>query len=142
MAHDVKVKVDIVVGGEDSGCEFSSGEKMPKIGASIAPADAARALRVDRILILGVTRVLDEDAALRGVKARVTRRTRGENAIHHVDAERDVLGDLFGLAHAHQITRTIVREKRGDFGGHFAGEFVRFTDGEAADGVTGEINFE
>ena len=70
------------------------------------------------------------------------RGTRWQDAIHHVDAQSDVVGDLFGAADAHQISRTVFREEFGDDARHFAGHRVRLTDGEAADGVAGKVDFE
>jgi hypothetical protein len=59
LAHYVKVKVDVVVGGEDRGGEFSGSEKVTKVGACVAAADAANAVRIDGPLVLRVPRVLD-----------------------------------------------------------------------------------
>src|SRR6266403_4315784 len=115
---------------------------MTKISACVAAADAAGAMRVDGPLVLRVARVFDEHAAFAGVEAGMARGTRGENAVHHVDAPSDVGGDLFGAADAHEITGTIFWEERGDFGGHFAGRLVRFADGEAADRIARKIEFE
>jgi len=47
---------------------------------------------------------------------------------------------LFGFTDAHQVARAMLRKKRVDFGGHFAGDFMRFADGEAANCVTRKIN--
>jgi hypothetical protein len=142
LPHDVKVKVDIVVGGEDGGGDFPSGEEMPKIGASVAPAHRTRALRINGAAVFDVARVLDEHAALAGVQAGVAGGASGENAIHHVDAKSDVVGELFGAADTHEIARAIGGEQSGYLGGHLAGDIVRFADSEAADGVTGKIQSE
>ncbi len=115
---------------------------MPKIGTRVAAADAAFALWINGILVFGITRVLNKDASVIGVKARVTRGASRQHAIHHVNAERDVFGDLFGFSDAHQITRTIVRKQRGHFPGHFTRNFVRLSDGEATNRVTRKINFQ
>jgi len=142
LAHDVKVKVDIMVGGENCGCEFSHSEEMPKISACVTAADAAFTVRIDGILIFRITRVLNKDAALAGIEASVTCGARGENAIHHVNAERDVLRNLFGFADAHEIAQTILGKKGGDFGGHLASNFMRLSYCETAHSITGKINFE
>ena len=119
----------IVVGGENGGSEFSGGEEMPKISPRIAAADAASAVWIERILILRVTRILDEHAAFAGVDAGTARGASRKHAIHHVDAERDLVGDLFRAAHTHQIARLSFGRST-NFGGHFTGDFVRFADGE------------
>ena len=142
LPHDVKVKVDIVVGGEDGGGDFSSGEEMPKICASIAVANGTRTLRIDGTLIFDVASVLDEHAALAGVQASVAGGASGENAIHHIDAECDVISELFGAADAHEVARAIGGKKSGYFSSHFTRDIVRFADSEAAHGVTGKVEGE
>jgi hypothetical protein len=107
LPHDVKVKVDIVVGGKDGGSDFSRGEEMPKIRASVAAADGTRTLRIDGALVFDVASVLDEHAAFAGVEAGVTSGARGKNAIHHIDAESDVIGELLGTTDTHEIARAI-----------------------------------
>jgi hypothetical protein len=111
LPHDVKVKVDIMVGGEDGGAHFSCGKKMAKIRACVAAANAARAIRIDGALIFGVARILNEHTAFAGVEAGVARGARREDAIHHVNAKRDIVGDLFGTADAHEIARAIFRKR-------------------------------
>src|SRR6266446_2867289 len=99
-------------------------------------------MRIDGPLVLCITRVLDEHAAFAGVEAGMARGARGENAVHHVDAPSDVVGDLFGAADAHEIPGTIFWEECGDFGGHFTGRLVRLADGESADRVARKIEVE
>src|SRR6266478_3660978 len=99
-------------------------------------------MRIDGPLVLCITRVLDEHAAFAGVEAGMARGARGEDAVHHVDAPSDVVGDLFGAADTHEIAGTIFWEECGDFGGHFAGCLVRLADGESADRIAGKIEVE
>src|SRR6266446_1063996 len=115
---------------------------MTQIGARVAAADAAGAIRIDGPLVLRIARVLDEHAAFAGVEAGMARGSRGEDAVHHVDAKGDVVGDLFGAADAHEIAGTVFGEECGDFGGHFAGRLVRLADGESADRIAGKIEVE
>ena len=70
------------------------------------------------------------------------RRARRQHAIHHVDAQRDVIGDLLGLSHAHQVARTILRQQRGHFASHFASERMRLADRQSADSVPRKIQLE
>src|SRR5271154_3796033 len=72
LAHDVKVKVDVVVGRQDGRGDFSSGEKMPKIRAGVALTDRTGTLWIDGALVFGVARVLDKHAAFASVQTRVT----------------------------------------------------------------------
>src|ERR1700676_621500 len=102
-----------MVGGEDGGGEFSGSEEMTKISARVAAADGASTFRIDGAWILGVTRVLDEHTAFAGVEAGMARGACGENAIHHVDTARDVVGDLLGAPDAHQIAQPFLRKYGG-----------------------------
>src|SRR5262249_54019541 len=115
LPHDVKVKVDIVVGGEDGGSDFSRAKEMPKIRTSVATANGTGTLRIDGTLVVDVAGVLDEHAALGGVEAGVAGRARGKNAIHHIDAQSGVVSDLFRAAGAPEGARPGGREKRGYF---------------------------
>src|SRR5260370_35435692 len=105
LAHYVKVKVDIVVGGEDGAGDFSRSEEVTKIGARVAAANGTSTPGINGLLILGVTRVLDEHAAFAGVEASMTRGAGGEHAIHHHDAQTDVVGELLGAADAHALAQ-------------------------------------
>src|SRR5882757_1125053 len=115
---------------------------MPKIGTRVATADAALAIRIDGILIFCVTRVLNQHATLRCVKACMTRSTSRQHAIHHVNSERHVFRNLFRFADAHQISRPILRQQRSYLRRHLACDFVRLADSEAANRVTGKIDLQ
>src|SRR5262245_50009803 len=109
-----------MVGREDSGRHFPCSKKMAKIGARVAPADVARTIRIDGPLVFGVTRVLDEHAAFAGVEASMAGGARGQDAIHHVYAERYIVGDLLWTADPHEISRAVFGQKRSNFRCHFA----------------------
>src|SRR6266436_930841 len=115
---------------------------MTKISARVAAAHRANALGINGPLILSVTRVLDKHAAFAGVEAGVARGASGEDAIHHVNAQRDVVADLFRAADAHEIAWAVLRQKCGYFGGHFASHLVRFANSKAPDGVPRKIQIE
>src|SRR5579885_3568162 len=74
LPHDVKVKVDVVVGGEDGGGELVRSEKMPEIRARVPAANGTRAGGIHRPLVVRVARVFDQHAALGSVKAGMARR--------------------------------------------------------------------
>src|ERR1700690_336253 len=83
LAHDVKVKVEIVVGVQDDREKFASGIKMPKISAGIAAANRARTVLVNWPRIGRVLRVANKQTPLRSEQAAVARAARGKHAIHH-----------------------------------------------------------
>ena len=108
--HHVKVKVEIVVGVQDDGEKFSRGIEVPQIRAGIPATHGAPAALVDGPRIIRVARIPNQQAPLRSKKASVARAARGENAIHHVYAQTNVVNDLFGLADTHQVARAIRRQ--------------------------------
>src|SRR5207302_4724933 len=61
---------------------------------------------------------------------------------HHVATEPDATDGAPGLADTHQVARPARRQPRGHFGGHLARQRRRFADGEPADTVTGEVEFD
>ena len=126
-------------GGEGCSENFIGEKEMAQIGARIAAASRTLTCRVNGARVFCVTSVLDEDAAVPGEKASVAGAARWEDAIHHVDAAGNVIGDLLGASHAHEVTGLFGGKKRSDFGSDFTGDFVRFADGETADGVAGKI---
>src|SRR5260370_29445806 len=115
---------------------------MTKISAGVAAANAAEAVRIDGPLVLSIARVLDEHAACAGVEAGMTRGASGEDAIHHVNAERNVIRDLLGATDAHEITRAVTRQQRRYGGGHCDGDCVRLADSETPDSIAGKIEIE
>src|SRR5689334_9740038 len=96
-----------MVGGEDRCGHLSCGKKMAKIGARVAATDTAGTIRIDGALVFRIARVLNEHAASAGVEAGVARGARGKDAIHHVNAESDVVGNLLRATDTHQIARTV-----------------------------------
>src|SRR5260370_7647123 len=102
--HDVKVKVDIVVGGEDRRGDFSRGEEMTEIGARVAAAEGASALGIHGPRILGVARVLDKYAAFAGIKACLTRSARPQHPNQHFLSHPPLTPQISPLAHPPQPT--------------------------------------
>jgi hypothetical protein len=109
LAHYVKVKVDIVVGRQDGRGDFSGGKKMAQISARVSLAHRTNAFGIYGTLVCRVSGVLDQYPAFAGIQASVPRRPSGQDAIHHVDALRYVIRNLFRTSYAHQITGTILR---------------------------------
>src|SRR5213595_1732715 len=130
------------MGGENRGSEFSRCKQVTNVGARVASANGTRAPRINGALILRVARVLDQDAPFASIEASVARSARGEHAIHHVDAKRDIIGDLLRAAHPHQVARTILGQQYSDFSSHFASRFMWFADRQAANRVPRKLEFE
>src|ERR1700689_4703530 len=80
LAHDVKVKVEIVVGVQDYREKFSGRIEMPQVSAGISAANRAGAGLVNRPRIVRVFRVANEQSPLRSVEAAVARAPCGEHA--------------------------------------------------------------
>src|ERR1039458_211374 len=73
FSHSVKVKVDVMMGGEDGAQHLAGDEEVAKVAARIAAANRTGAGGVGRALIPRVTGVLDDDFALGGEQAGVAR---------------------------------------------------------------------
>src|SRR5271156_1885628 len=130
FAHDVKVKIDIVGGVQDDREKFSRGVEMPEISARIPATHSATASFINWTFVANVFCVLDQQSALRCVQTTVAGAARGENAVHHVDAKRDVIRNLLGPADAHEIARALGGKTRGGYRRHFASSGVRLADRE------------
>src|SRR5271154_959997 len=142
FAHGVKVKVDVVVGVQDRRQQLIRKIEMPQVSPRISPANGASAGLIQRPRIFGILRILDQHAPLRSEQATMPCAACRQHAIHHVHAESDVIRNLLGLAHAHQVTRPILRQFRGNFAGHFASNAVRLPDGQTANRVTRKIELQ
>ena len=66
----------------------------------------------------------------------------GQDAIHHVHAHERVVNDFLGSAHAHHIARLVGGEMRQRRTQNFFRELARLAHAQAADGVSGEANFD
>src|SRR5215469_2865974 len=84
FAHHVKVKVHVMEGGERGAENFARRKKMAEICARIPLAGWAGAIFIDGTWIFCIARIFDEELALPGEKATVTRAARWQNAVHHV----------------------------------------------------------
>src|SRR5277367_1460611 len=138
-AHDVKVKVEIVVGVQDDREKFSRRVEVPQVRAGISATNRAGAGLVNRPRIIGVFRVANQQSPLRSVQAAVARAACGKHAVHHIHAERYVIEYLLGFADTHQIARTFRGKARGRCLRHFARDRVRLADCKAADRVARKI---
>src|ERR1700687_2435087 len=64
LTHDVKVKVEVVVGVQDHREKFSGRIYMPQVRAGIAETNRASAILINRTRIAGILRVANQQAPL------------------------------------------------------------------------------
>jgi hypothetical protein len=148
--HEVEVEAEVVDGVEGGAQGLFGYEEVAEVGAGVAAADLAGAGGVDGALVVGVFEALDVHAdggavfaGLGGAEEEaVAGGAGGEDAVHHVDAHAGVLLDLVGVADAHDVARLVAGKEFEGAGDHLAGDLARFADGEAADGVAGEVEFD
>ena len=86
---------------------------MMQVGAGIALAGRARAAFLQRAGVVLVPGVAQVDLTARGPGLTRAARAGGQDAIHHVDAAFHRAHDVVRLAHAHQVTRLVGRQKVG-----------------------------
>src|SRR5580704_65372 len=142
LPHYVNIKVDIVMGRQNRRSDFSSCKQMPNVRPRIPLTYAARAIWIDRFLILAVTRVLYQHASHTSIQARMSRCSCRQHAIHHVDATRHIICKLLRPAHSHQIARLLRRQKRCYFHGHLASHVMGLANCQSTHRVSGESQFQ
>src|SRR5689334_17178086 len=81
---------------------------MPQVGPGVAPAHAAVTVGIKRPLVLRIPRLLDRKLPFRREQQSVAGGPRGENAVHHVDAQSGILNDLLRRTNAHEVPRLIL----------------------------------
>src|SRR6187200_3130023 len=79
--------------------------EMPQIRPRVAPAGVAAALRIRRVVVLGVARVPYVQTSLAGEELPVARVTSREHAIEHVDPSRYALDKVLRRPGSHEIAR-------------------------------------
>src|SRR5581483_538498 len=137
--HDVKKKVQVVVGVQDGAKDFVGSKQVAQIGTRIAAANHAATGVVDRPRITHKFRVLDVQRPVPRIEIPVACVARRQYAIHHVGATANVIDNLLRFAYSHEVTRTIGGQACCSFAGDVAGNFGRLADGQAADGIPGEF---
>src|ERR1700691_1385755 len=115
---------------------------MSQICPRITLAHPAAAIGIERTCIRSIARLLDGDFSFRGKQQAVAGGARGQDAIHHIDAQTGVFNDLLGRAYSHHIARLVggkVFERGCD---DLAGAFAGLADAEASDGIARKANFD
>src|ERR1700680_985448 len=80
---------------------------MSQVGSGVALAHAAATIWVKRSLIARIASLFDRDLAFGCKQQAMPCSSRGQNTIHHVDAEVGVLDDLLGCADSHEVARLV-----------------------------------
>jgi hypothetical protein len=88
FAHPVNVKVEVMLGGQNSPEHLPRHQQVTYVTPRIARADRAITSRIKRGFIPRVLGILDDHFTLRGEYTAVPRIPRGQDAIEHVDSTR------------------------------------------------------
>src|SRR5580658_45734 len=115
---------------------------MPKVGPRIALAHPATAIGIEWTCIVSIPCLLDRDFPLGGKQQAMPRRPRGQNAIHHIDAEPGILRDLLRRAHSHHIARLVGRKVLKRSFDDFPRALPRLANTEPADSIARKADFD
>jgi hypothetical protein len=88
FAHRVNVKVEVVLGGQNSPQHLPRNQQVANVASGISPADRTLTSGIKRRFIPRVPRVLDYHLTLRSEGTAVARIPSGHDAIEHVDSAR------------------------------------------------------
>ncbi len=126
--HSVKVETQVVERVQDLCEHFIRSIKMAQIRSGVTIAHAAAAIRVERTGILRIARLLDGNFSFRSKQQAVARRAGGENAIHHIDAQASIFGDLLRRPDSHEVPWLIGGQVFESGFDHFAGALARLAN--------------
>src|SRR5207245_1704361 len=87
--------------------ELAGHEEVPEVGAREAAARVALAIGVERGAVARVPSLFERDGAVDREGLAVARVARREHAVEYVDAARDRLDEVFGLADSHEVARPL-----------------------------------
>src|SRR5688572_4844099 len=104
------------------------------------PACVAAALRIRRLIIFRVAGVPDIETSLAREELPVARIAGRKNTVEHVDAASDRLHKVLRRAGTHQISWLRDRQPPGGLCDDLVHQVDRFSDTQAADGVTLETD--
>src|SRR5579872_2799308 len=115
---------------------------MAQVSAREVLAGVALAPFIHRTRIILILRLFDDYTSETGEQVPVTSITRGEYAIHHVDAAGHVFGQLFRHPDTHHVARPVFGQKRRGPFRHFETERAGLAYRESADRIAVGIEFE
>ena len=128
-----------MAGVQDAGEQFPGLKQVPEVGPAVPLADRTRAVRVKRAGVGSILGVADIDTSLAGKQRPVAGIAGGQDAIHHIDAQGHVLGELVGHSDAHDVARLFNWQVRLGGGDHVEGQRARLADRQSTDGVPGQV---
>src|SRR6202034_1958621 len=79
---------------------------------------------------------------LAGKQQAMARRAGGQNAVHHIDTESGVFGDLLRRTHPHYVTRLVGGKMLERGFDDLASTLPGLAHAEAADGIAGETDLD
>jgi len=135
LTHYVKVPPDVVSGCQGGVQNLPGLEQMTKVSSGISLTSIALALGIDGPIVVTVAGVLDDDAPFGREQIPIPGVAGGQDAIHHIDAPRHVLGQLGRHPDPHGVTRPVARQNIACRFHHLQTEGPRLADREAADRV-------
>ena len=103
-----------------------------KVRARVVLAGLAIALGIDRLFAQFIHGAAQLQFSMRGKGHAALRQLRGNNTVEHIDPTMYALENINRRAHAHEVTRQILRQMVGDESRHFVTLVLRFADGQAA----------
>ena len=112
---------------------------MAKISPAEMTAGVAIALLVQRRRVFGEAGVAQVELPRAQQRLPVAGNARRQHAVEDIHAARNPLDEVFRRPHAHQIAGLVARQLRRGESKRAQHRLLRLADGEAADGVAGEI---
>src|SRR5439155_8044764 len=106
----------------------------------IRAAKRTATVGLERQFIIGIARLLDGNSSLGSEQQPVARGSRGQHAVHHVNAQVSVLDNLLWGTHTHQVSRLVLWKMRDRCLNSLSRERPRLTDTQPANGVPREPN--
>ena len=111
LAHELVVEMEVVLAEELPAERLRALGEVMQVGARVARAGRAGALRIERLLGAFVDAAAQLQEAARGEGDAALRELRRHDAVEHVDAAMDGFEDIERRADAHEVARLVVRQE-------------------------------
>jgi len=137
VQHEPLEMSQVMDAHENRSEHFARRKKVPQIRPGELATGQTVARRVDRLLIVAKTGILEPHLPIRRKRVGIAAVAGRQHAIEHVHPRRDGRDDVPLVADAHQIPRFIGRQQRGRVIDHPNKLLVGLPDGHAADRKAG-----